>query len=183
LAQSEQPEMEKTGSPVEITRYPNRRLYDRSQGRYVTLPEIEVTIRQGKTVVVRDSKSGEDLTRFVMTQIILEHHPERIELLPVAVLRSMIQANAGVLGFLRDYFRHLLVCLEMLERSSALNAFVPPLDWMRFFLSNPRSPALTADQDTEALTRRVAELEKQLQQLNASAEKAGFRDQSAAHPG
>jgi polyhydroxyalkanoate synthesis regulator protein len=41
--------------PVPITRYPNRRLYDRSQGRYVTLPEIAELVRRGKTVSVRDS--------------------------------------------------------------------------------------------------------------------------------
>src|SRR3954470_12265222 len=46
---------------VTIIRYPNRRLYDRSLGRYVTLKDVEDTIRQGRTVSVRDSKTGEDL--------------------------------------------------------------------------------------------------------------------------
>jgi polyhydroxyalkanoate synthesis repressor PhaR len=164
-----------TGSPTaEITRYPNRRLYDRSRGRYVTLQEIADTVRAGQTVLVRDSKTGEDVTRAVLTQVILEHHPERMELLPVGVLHSMIRANAAVLGFLSDYFRQALVYLDVLQRSAPLNPFVPPADWMRFFFPQPvpaapaESPAPAAP-DTEALARRVADLEKRLEQMNASA--------------
>src|SRR5262249_17235142 len=60
-----------------IVRYPNRRFYDRSQGRYVTLREIAAMVREGKTVNVRDSRTGDDITSTVLTQIILEHHPDR----------------------------------------------------------------------------------------------------------
>jgi polyhydroxyalkanoate synthesis repressor PhaR len=166
---------------VEITRYPNRRLYDRSRGRYVTLQEITETVREGKTVAVRDRKTGEDLTRSVLIQIILERHPERMELLPVAVLHCMIRADAGVLGFLGDYFRQSLVHLEMLQRSAAINPFARPLDWMRFFLPNPAPPQdkgesaapLVGGPDAGVLARRVAELEKRLDQMKASAGKAG----------
>src|SRR5262245_48844890 len=78
MARTEQPaESSSELEPVLITRYPNRRLYDRSQTRYVTLPEIAELVRKGRTVTVRDSKTGEDLTRSILTQIILEHHPER----------------------------------------------------------------------------------------------------------
>lgn len=48
---------------IEITRYPNRRLYDRSTGQYVTLQELEERVRQGQNIAVTDSKSGDDLTR------------------------------------------------------------------------------------------------------------------------
>ncbi len=148
---------------VHITRYPNRRLYDRSQGRYVTLQEIADAVRRGKTISVRDSKTGEDLTRLLLTQIILEQCPERMELFPTAVLHSMIRANSAVLDSLREYFRHSLSYLEALQRSPALNPFMAPLDWMRLFLPNLAAPR----PDAEALARRVAELEERLDQLAA----------------
>src|SRR3954454_5444820 len=88
---------------VRIVRYPNRRFYDRSQGRYVTLPEIAAMVRDGKAVSVRDSKTDEDLTSTVLMQIILEHHPERMGLLPVPVLHLMLRTNGVVLGLLREY--------------------------------------------------------------------------------
>jgi polyhydroxyalkanoate synthesis repressor PhaR len=177
LAQAEHPEETQIGEPevVVITRYPNRRLYDRSQGKYVTLEEIADTVRQGKTIVVRDSKTGEDRTRLLLTQIILEQFPERMELFPVAVLHSMIRANAQVLGFLRDYFRQALSYLEVLQKSAAMNPFLPPLDWMRFFIPSLSPPAQgdktapsTAALDAEALARRVAELEQRLDRIGST---------------
>src|SRR5262249_54633549 len=77
---------------VQITRYPNRRLYDRSQGKYVTLKDIEAVVQRGGNVVVKDSKTGEDFTRSVLTQIILENHPERMELFPVPLFHWMIRS-------------------------------------------------------------------------------------------
>src|SRR6516225_3080619 len=107
--------------PVLITRYPNRRLYDRSRARYVTLPEIAELVRAGRTVTVRDSKTGEDLTRLILTQIILEQYPERMELFPVSVLSSIIHANEAALGFLREYIGQSLTYLELLQRPATVN--------------------------------------------------------------
>src|SRR5690242_10686884 len=104
-----------------IVRYPNRRLYDRTQGRYVTLQEIASMVREGKTVNVRDSKTNDDITTTILTQIILEHHPERMELLPVPILHLMIRTNGVTLGLLRAYFRQSLEYLELWQRASAFN--------------------------------------------------------------
>jgi polyhydroxyalkanoate synthesis repressor PhaR len=159
---------------VAITRYPNRRLYDRTQGRYVTLQEIAELVRQGKTVAVRDSKTGEDLTRSILTQIILEHHPERMDLLPIAVLNCMIRANGTTLMFLRDYFRQALAYLELLQRSAPVNPFALPMAWMRTLLpggpagADSAGPAPDATVDAAALTRRVADLERRLAELHAT---------------
>jgi polyhydroxyalkanoate synthesis repressor PhaR len=65
------------GPAVTVVRYPNRRLYDRSQARYVTLQEVAAMVREGKTVTVRDSKTDEDLTTTTLMQILLDQHPER----------------------------------------------------------------------------------------------------------
>lgn len=98
-----------------IIRYPNRRLYDRSQGRYVTLQDVEETVRRGVTVTVRDSKSGEDLTRPILVQILLERHPEWMELFPVSFLHLALCANEVMLGFLRESVRRSLTYAEMMQ--------------------------------------------------------------------
>ena len=161
---------EPAGSSAEtvlITRYPNRRLYDRSQARYVTLPEIAELVQAGRTVAVRDSKTGEDLTRSILTQIILEHYPERMELFPVNVLSSIIRSNESVLGFLRDYLQQSLTYLDVLQRPAAANPLLLPLNWMRSILpSSSQGPAApAADADSTALLRRIADLEQRLDAL------------------
>jgi polyhydroxyalkanoate synthesis repressor PhaR len=166
---STEPPAEPGAEPVLITRYPNRRLYDRSRGRYVTLPEIADLVREGRTVTVRDSKSGEDLTRSVLTQIILDQHPERMELLPVNMLNAMIRANEAALSFLRDYLQQSLSYLEWLQRPAAVNPLLMPLPWLRAFLpSAPPPPGASPpapDADPAALLRRIAELERRLDEL------------------
>jgi polyhydroxyalkanoate synthesis repressor PhaR len=168
MAKVEQPvESSPEIEPVLITRYPNRRLYDRSQARYVTLPELAELVRNGRTVTVRDSKTGEDLTRSILTQIILEHYPERMELFPVNVLNSIIQANDTGLRFLREYLRQAQTYLDMVLRPAGFNPLLLPLHWMRSILPNsaagPAEPA--AELDTAALLRRIGELERRLDEV------------------
>jgi polyhydroxyalkanoate synthesis repressor PhaR len=155
--------------PVPIVRYPNRRLYDRSQARYVTLPEIAELVRKGKKVTVRDSKTGEDLTRLILTQIIVEQYPERMELFPVSVLSSIIHANDTALGFLRDYLAQSLSYLELMQRPATANPLLLPLQWMRSFVPNPEMPHVTLgrEPDSDALLRRIAELERRLDAFQA----------------
>lgn len=161
--------------PVLITRYPNRRLYDRSQARYVTLQEIAEMVRRGRSVSVRDSKSGEDLTRTILTQIILEYHPERMELIPIHVLNALIRTNESVLGFLREYLRQSLSYLELFQQHEALNPLLQPMHWLRMFLPNPVLPAFLppspAESNTLALTSRIAELERRLDELQRKSRK------------
>src|SRR5690349_3301661 len=112
-AKREPPKPAAEAEPVRITRYPNRRLYDWSQKRYVRLEEVADIVHRGGAIVVRHSKTGEDITRAMLAQIILEYHPERMELLPVKVLNAMIRTNEEVLEFLRDYFRQALAYLDV----------------------------------------------------------------------
>lgn len=166
---------------VKITRYPNRRLYDHQQRRYVTLSEIEAMVQRGTDVAVRDSKTGEDLTRSILTQIILERYPERMELFPVQLLQTIIRANTLAVGFLRDYLRLALTYLEALQQSSAPRPFLGPLGWIKAFLladfqPQPKpggSPPDQAAPSAEELTRRVAELERQLAERATADDHAG----------
>ena len=114
------PEGPSDGGPAEaaettIIRYPNRRLYDRSQGRYVTLQDVAETVRRARDRhrAAYSKGTGEDLTRPILMQILLERHPERMELFPVPFLHLALRANDVMLGFLREYARRSLAYAEL----------------------------------------------------------------------
>lgn len=77
--------------PVLIKKYSNRKLYDPSRSRYITLEEIAGLIRQGKQVKVVDTTSHEDLTAVTLAQIILEGEKKHKNLVPVSFLHQLIQ--------------------------------------------------------------------------------------------
>ena len=81
-----------TGEPrvAVVKKYANRRLYNTATSSYVTLDELSKMVRQGEEFVVYDAKSGEDLTRSVLTQIILEEDSKGRNLLPISFLRQLI---------------------------------------------------------------------------------------------
>jgi polyhydroxyalkanoate synthesis repressor PhaR len=156
---------------VRIKRYPNRRFYDRSKRKYITLQDIEDLVCQGHTLAVRDSKSDEDLTRVVLTQILLERHPERMDMFPIAFLHLMLRANDLALEFLRVFMRMSLGTLESFQASRTLSPFVSPFDWMRMFFPGITAAPRRLDVSTEAtvdpLSRRMAELEARIKQLES----------------
>jgi polyhydroxyalkanoate synthesis repressor PhaR len=161
-----------------IVRYPNRRFYDRSQGRYVTLRDIAAMIRAGKTVSVRESKTNDEITSTILTQIILEQHPERMDLLPVPVLHLMIRTNGVVLGLLREYFRQSLEYLEFWQRASALNPVAASMQWLNSLApvapraGDAQPPGAASGQTAaEALAQRLAEMERRLNALEPFAAK------------
>jgi polyhydroxyalkanoate synthesis repressor PhaR len=80
-----------TKEPTIIKKYANRRLYHTGTSSYVTLEDLSLMVREGEDFVVTDAKTGEDLTRSVLTQIIFEQENKGQFLLPVAFLRQLIQ--------------------------------------------------------------------------------------------
>lgn len=78
--------------PTVIKKYANRRLYHTGTSTYVTLEDLAEMVRKGEDFVVFDAKSGDDITRSVLTQIIFEQeNKEGQNLLPVTVLRQLIR--------------------------------------------------------------------------------------------
>jgi polyhydroxyalkanoate synthesis repressor PhaR len=73
-----------------VKKYANRRLYNTGSSRYVTLDDLSQMVRQGQHFVVHDAKTGEDLTRSILTQIILEEDGKGRNLLPISFLRQLI---------------------------------------------------------------------------------------------
>src|SRR5438552_560659 len=77
--------------PVVIKKYANRRLYDTGTSAYITLEDLCKLVKGGKDFKVVDAKSGQDLTRQVLTQIILEQEIKGNQVLPTSFLRNVIR--------------------------------------------------------------------------------------------
>jgi polyhydroxyalkanoate synthesis repressor PhaR len=83
--------MAKSEDPITIKKYANRRLYNTGTSTYVTLEDLGTMVKQGENFVVYDAKTGEDITRPVLAQIIFEQeNKEGQNLLPIAFLRQLI---------------------------------------------------------------------------------------------
>ena len=83
--------MSKKTDPIVIKKYANRRLYNTGTSAYVTLEDLASMVKSGDDFVVQDAKSGEDLTRSVLTQIIFEQEgKDGQSLLPISFLRQLI---------------------------------------------------------------------------------------------
>ena len=80
----------KSDKPTVIKKYANRRLYDTGRSSYVTLDDLCTMVKEGRDFVVYDAKSGEDLTRSVLTQIIVDQESKGHNMLPTNFLRQFI---------------------------------------------------------------------------------------------
>ncbi len=87
---SETDQSRPSGERVTIQKYANRRLYNKATSSYITLDDLAAMVRQGVDFVVYDAKSGEDITRKVLTQIIFEEEGRGQNLLPIQFLRQLI---------------------------------------------------------------------------------------------
>jgi polyhydroxyalkanoate synthesis repressor PhaR len=85
---SEKKEAEKP--PITIKKYANRRLYNTATSSYVTLDHLATMVKDGTDFVVYDAKTGEDITRQVLTHIIVEEEGKGQNLLPISFLRNLI---------------------------------------------------------------------------------------------
>ena len=93
--------------PVVIKKYANRRLYNTSTSSYVTLDHLSKMVKEGEDFVVYDAKSGDDITRSVLTQIIVEEESKGEHLLPTSFLRQLIGFYGGNMEMLvPKYLEH-----------------------------------------------------------------------------
>jgi polyhydroxyalkanoate synthesis repressor PhaR len=90
---------------VIIKKYSNRRLYDSTNKRYVTLEDISELIRAGNEVRVIDSQSGADISKVILIQVILESEKNKEDILPVSFLHMLIKyGNKVAKDFFENYF-------------------------------------------------------------------------------
>lgn len=112
-------------APITIKKYANRRLYNTATSSYVTLDHLCQMVKDGLDFVVYDAKTGEDITRSVLTQIIVEEESKGQNLLPISFLRQLI-------GFYGDNMQS--VVPRYLEYS--MQAFSRNQEQMRDYFQN-----------------------------------------------
>jgi polyhydroxyalkanoate synthesis repressor PhaR len=158
-----------TEGPILIKRYPNRRYYARNTSKYVSLKEIEEMVQHGKVVEIRDSQTGDDMTQSVLTQIIMERHPEKMSLFPTDMLHFILRSNDVMSGLLGDYFRQSLSYLDYLQRRQP-TTLVDPMHWLKAWLETlapPTTDDATPVPETAQLAQRLRELEERLEPLES----------------
>ena len=94
---------------VLLKKYANRRLYDTEKSAYITLSQVSDIIREGRQVQVVDAKTEEDVTAFILTQIIVEEARKNNSLLPVTLLHLIIQYGETVLSEFFDKYLELTI--------------------------------------------------------------------------
>src|SRR6476620_7463798 len=115
--------MAKSSGKVTIKKYANRRLYDTESSTYITLDRLAQFVREGREFEVVDAKSGEDITRQVLTQIIVDEESRGSTMLPINFLKQLI----GLYGNSMQNFvpQYLEAAMEAFQRnqSAARDAF------------------------------------------------------------
>lgn len=106
-----------TPPPLLIKRYASRRLYNTETSDYVTLEDIAAFIRQGREVKIVDLKSGDDLTRQYLLQIIAEHEGRGENVLPIGVLTDLVRSYTTSAQSVVPQF--LAASFEMLRESQS----------------------------------------------------------------
>jgi polyhydroxyalkanoate synthesis repressor PhaR len=154
---------------VIIKKYGNRRLYDTNHSRYINQDEVAEMVQKGHDVQVVDAATGEDLTRLVLTQIIVEHAKEPDSAFPLDILRQMVAACGKATQ--ENTLKYTKAVLDMYQ--SAYRAMTPPLNPFQFIPAPtgptaPPTPTESAgrtvrvkkdDNDVDELKQRIEELE------------------------
>jgi polyhydroxyalkanoate synthesis repressor PhaR len=104
---------DKSKQPVQIKKYANRRLYNTASSSYVTLDDLRQMLRDDEDFIVHDAKTGEDITRQVLAQIILDQESKGQSLLPTSFLRDLVRLYGDnmqfmVPSYLDNSMKHLL---------------------------------------------------------------------------
>jgi polyhydroxyalkanoate synthesis repressor PhaR len=138
----------KNGGPRILKKYPNRRLYDTQTSSYITLADVKKMVLAGTAFEVRDAKTGEDITRSILLQIILEEETGGIPMFTTQMLSQIIRFYGHAMqGFMGSYLeRNIQTFTELqsriAEQSSGLydaKAFSPEA-WAQFM--NGQAPVL-----------------------------------------
>jgi len=183
-----------TGKPLLIKRYASRRLYNTETSDYVTLEDIAGFIRDGREVQIVDLKSGDDLTRQYLLQIIAEHESRGESVLPVDVLNDLVRSYmTGKVSVVPEFLQQSFSMLrdgqaKVMENMTTMNPLsnMPGFEAMQAqqeaFMKamtggvgggwptpsaakEPEPEAPQSTEDLDAIKRQLAELQEKLSKL------------------
>ena len=125
-----------------IKKYPNRRLYDTTTSTYITLAEVKQLVMASENLVVRDAKTGEDITRSILLQIILEEEAGGAPMFSEAVLANIIRFYGHAMqGFMGAYIeKNVQMFTEVQARLADQAKTITPEMWNQFM--NLQSPMM-----------------------------------------
>src|SRR3954467_1708654 len=142
-------------TPVRIKKYANRRLYNTATSSYVTLDYLAQMVRNGTDFTVEDAKTGEDITRSVLTQIIVEEESKGQNMLPINFLRQLISLYGDNLQFLVPRY---------LEQS--MESFAKNQEGMRSYMKESFGGLLPLDRFEEMAKQNMVFFEQAMRMWN-----------------
>lgn len=160
---------------VIVKKYGNRRLYDTTNSRYINQDEVAQMVREGHEVQVVDAATGEDFTRLVLTQIVVQHAKEPDSAFPLDILRQMVVAGGKATQ--ETTVKYLKTVLDMYQ--SAYQAVAPAASPLEFIQAAARpaaplmqwAPQLAADLSRARSSQKndeageVGELKRRVEEL------------------
>ncbi len=159
------------GAERVIKKYPNRRLYDTKTSSYITLTEIKQLVMGSEPFVVRDAKTGEDLTRSILLQIILEEEAGGTPMFSASVLANIIRFYGHAMqGFMGGFLEKNIQSLQdmqtkLAEQSKGLS----PEMWTQFMaMQAPMMQGLmnsNLEQSKNMFVQMQEQMQKQTEQM------------------
>lgn len=178
---------------MQVKKYPNRRFYDTTQSRHVTLQELHEGLLEGKTLEVTDTRTGEDITNVILIQILLEKDPPKLHLFPTWILHALVRSKPSAFrtameGFLAPLTHPMVQSRRQLDdvmNRAMSGEMISPIEWAQAMMRSfaPKSPDTVqngrtgADTDApepappdsaaevEDLRRQLAELARRLEAI------------------
>lgn len=180
---------------LKIKKYPNRRYYDTTRSCHVTLQDVHALVLEGRDVSIVDSKTGEDITNLVLTQILLEKDQPKLDIFPTSVFHMMIRSNRQALrGSVERYFAPFMQMVAASQKQfdtyfkqAMRGEFVSPMEWASGVMSAmggrsengadsppPDDGAIAeAEESVEDLRAQLADLESRLRRLDPASAPSG----------
>ena len=155
-----------------IKKYPNRRLYDTDTSTYITLTEVRQLVMDNAPFAVRDAKTGDDLTRSILLQIILEEEAGGAPMFTEAVLGNIIRFYGHAMqGFMGSYLeKNVQVFAEIQTKLTEQSKVVTPEMWSQFM--SMQSTVLQGmmgnyyvEQSKTMLSQMQEQMQKQTEQM------------------
>ncbi len=154
-----------------IKKYPNRRLYDTETSTYITLSEVKQFVMASQPLVVRDAKTGEDITRSILLQILLEEEAGGAPMFTEAVLANLIRFYGHTMqGFMGSYLeKNVQVFTDMQSKLTEQSQNLSPEMWTKYLQG--QSPLVQglmgsyAEQSRSVLAQMQEQMQKQTEQM------------------
>ena len=160
----------KTGEPRQgqriIKKYPNRRLYDTTTSTYITLAEVKQLVMDSAAFQVKDAKTGEDLTRSILLQIILEEEAGGAPMFTEAVLGNIIRFYGHAMqGFMGTYLeKNVQMFSEIQSKLTEQSKAVTPEAWAKFMsMQSPVLQGMMGNAYIEQSKAMVAQMQEHMQ--------------------